>query len=116
MHICTSVSELDVERAKNTLRSKLLLNLDGTTPISDDIGKQILYNGRRIPFHELDAKIEVGKVSIFTSYMMNIWGCLVIAFELFFISICNTVIKKFNIYTTFVCEEFEFFCSDYTFN
>ncbi|KAL7640146.1 UNVERIFIED_CONTAM: hypothetical protein RMT77_009560 [Armadillidium vulgare] len=64
MHICTSVSELDVERAKNTLRSKLLLNLDGTTPISDDIGKQILYNGRRIPFHELDAKIEAVNADI----------------------------------------------------
>ena len=40
------------------LRTNLLLQLDGTTPVCEDIGRQMLSYGRRIPLHELDARIE----------------------------------------------------------
>jgi len=32
--------------------------LDGSTPICEDIGRQLLSYGRRIPIHELDARID----------------------------------------------------------
>lgn len=58
MKLCTSVTEAEVDRAKNLLKTNMLLQLDGTTPICEDIGRQILCYGRRIPIHELDARIE----------------------------------------------------------
>lgn len=58
MRLCTTVTEFEVERAKNILRTNLLLQLDGTTPVCEDIGRQMLCYNRRIPLHELDARIE----------------------------------------------------------
>ncbi|KAG7171593.1 Mitochondrial-processing peptidase subunit beta-like [Homarus americanus] len=58
MRLCTNVTEFEVERAKNILRTNLLLQLDGTTPVCEDIGRQMLCYNRRIPLHELDARIE----------------------------------------------------------
>ncbi|OWR43309.1 mitochondrial processing peptidase beta subunit [Danaus plexippus plexippus] len=57
MKLCTSVTEGEVERAKNILKTNMLLQLDGTTPVCEDIGRQILCYNRRIPIHELDARI-----------------------------------------------------------
>lgn len=59
MRLCETVTDFEVERAKNMLRTNMLLQLDGTTPICEDIGRQILCYGRRIPFNELDARIAV---------------------------------------------------------
>ncbi|KAF4080981.1 hypothetical protein AMELA_G00155550 [Ameiurus melas] len=36
----------------------MLLHLDGSTPICEDIGRQMLCYGRRIPLHELEARID----------------------------------------------------------
>lgn len=49
----------DIERGKNLLKTSMLLQLDGTTPICEDIGRQMLCYNRRIPFHELEARIDV---------------------------------------------------------
>lgn len=62
MRLCTNVTEFEVERAKNILRTNLLLQLDGTTPVCEDIGRQMLCYNRRIPLHELDARIEVKRI------------------------------------------------------
>ncbi|MFH4975315.1 hypothetical protein AB6A40_002024 [Gnathostoma spinigerum] len=35
----------------------MLLMLDGSTPICEDIGRQLLCYGRRIPVHELETRI-----------------------------------------------------------
>lgn len=59
MRLCTMVTEAEVERAKNLLKTNMLLQLDGTTPICEDIGRQMLCYGRRIPLHELEKRIEV---------------------------------------------------------
>lgn len=59
MRLCVSVTEKEVERAKNILKTNMLLQLDGTTAICEDIGRQILCYNRRIPLHELEARIEV---------------------------------------------------------
>lgn len=52
------VSEADVARARNQLKSSLLLHIDGTSPVAEDIGRQLLTYGRRIPFAELIARID----------------------------------------------------------
>lgn len=64
MRLCTSVTEKEVERAKNILKTNMLLQLDGTTAICEDIGRQMLCYNRRIPLHELEARINVSNIHI----------------------------------------------------
>ncbi|KAL2897385.1 putative mitochondrial-processing peptidase subunit beta mitochondrial [Bienertia sinuspersici] len=56
--MCYRVSDDDVTRACNQLKSSLLLHIDGTSPVAEDIGRQLLTYGRRIPFAELFARID----------------------------------------------------------
>ncbi|KAK3042329.1 hypothetical protein RJ639_002375 [Escallonia herrerae] len=56
--LCYRVSEADVTRARNQLKSSLLLHIDGTSPVAEDIGRQLITYGRRIPFAELFARID----------------------------------------------------------
>ncbi len=58
MRLCTSITEKEVNRAKNILKTNMLLQLDGTTAVCEDIGRQMLCYDRRIPLHELEARIE----------------------------------------------------------
>lgn len=58
MRLCPMITEAEVERAKNLLKTNLLLQLDGTTPICEDIGRQMLCYNRRIPLHELEQRID----------------------------------------------------------
>merc|ERR1712080_573875 len=58
MRLCNSVDDFEVDRAKNALKTNMLLQLDGTTAICEDIGRQMLSLGRRIPPHELEARID----------------------------------------------------------
>uniref|UniRef100_A0A674NFE1 Ubiquinol-cytochrome c reductase core protein 1 n=1 Tax=Takifugu rubripes TaxID=31033 RepID=A0A674NFE1_TAKRU len=58
MNLCTTVTESDVTRGKNALKASLVGQLNGTTPICDDIGRHILNYGRRIPLAEWDARID----------------------------------------------------------
>ncbi|KAJ7316884.1 hypothetical protein JRQ81_003046 [Phrynocephalus forsythii] len=57
MKLCTSVTDSEVKRAKNSLRSNLAAQLDGTTPICENIGSHILNYGHRISLAEWDARI-----------------------------------------------------------
>jgi predicted Zn-dependent peptidase len=52
------VTEEDVIRARNQLKSSLQLHLDGSTAVAEDIGRQLLVYGRRIPIPELFARID----------------------------------------------------------
>ncbi|KAF7711619.1 cytochrome b-c1 complex subunit 1, mitochondrial [Silurus meridionalis] len=58
MNLCTTVTESDVARGKNALKASLVGQLNGTTPICDDIGRHILNYGRRISLAEWDSKID----------------------------------------------------------
>uniref|UniRef100_A0A8C3A4B4 Ubiquinol-cytochrome c reductase core protein 1 n=1 Tax=Cyclopterus lumpus TaxID=8103 RepID=A0A8C3A4B4_CYCLU len=58
MNLCTAVTESDVARGKNALKASLVGQLNGTTPICDDIGRHTLNYGRRIPLAEWDARID----------------------------------------------------------
>ena len=55
--LATEAGDHEVDRAKNLLRTNMLLMLDGSTPICEDIGRQMLCYGRRIPPSELDFRI-----------------------------------------------------------
>ena len=52
-----SANEHEVNRAKNLLLTNMLLMLDGSTPICEDIGRQMLCYGRRLPPNELEMRI-----------------------------------------------------------
>ncbi|KAG8095950.1 hypothetical protein GUJ93_ZPchr0013g35353 [Zizania palustris] len=52
------VTEEDVIRARNQLKSFIQLHLDGSTAVVEDIGRQLLIYGRRIPIPELFARID----------------------------------------------------------
>uniref|UniRef100_F1L4V4 Mitochondrial-processing peptidase subunit beta n=1 Tax=Ascaris suum TaxID=6253 RepID=F1L4V4_ASCSU len=55
--LCDNITDEEVERGKRTLLTNILLMLDGSTPICEDIGRQLLCYGRRIQAHELEARI-----------------------------------------------------------
>ena len=49
-----AVTEGEVERAKAQLRASLLLSLDSTTPVAEDIGRQLITTGRRMSPEEIE--------------------------------------------------------------
>jgi mitochondrial-processing peptidase subunit beta len=49
-----SVTEAETERAKSQLKASLLLSLDGTTAVAEDIGRQIVTTGRRMSPEEVE--------------------------------------------------------------
>nr|P43264.1 RecName: Full=Ubiquinol-cytochrome-c reductase complex core protein I, mitochondrial; Flags: Precursor [Euglena gracilis] len=59
IRVSRNISEEEFERAKNQLKLQTMLQLDGTTNIADDIGRQVLSFGARVPlasfFEQLDA-------------------------------------------------------------
>ncbi|CAL1537626.1 unnamed protein product [Lymnaea stagnalis] len=57
MRLCGGVREAEVERAKNLLMTNMLLQLDGSTPICEDIGRQMLCYDRRIPIDEMEIRL-----------------------------------------------------------
>ncbi|XP_064931777.1 cytochrome b-c1 complex subunit 1, mitochondrial isoform X1 [Columba livia] len=57
MRLCTSTTESEVKRAKNYLRNAMVAQLDGTTPVCENIGSHLLNYGRRIPLEEWDSRI-----------------------------------------------------------
>ena len=52
-----SVAPEEVERAKSQLKASLLLSLDGTTAIAEDIGRQIITTGRRQSPEEVERSV-----------------------------------------------------------
>ena len=49
MRLATSVTDFEVNRAKNLLKTNMLLQLDGTTPICEDIGRQVKTSKLKFP-------------------------------------------------------------------
>jgi processing peptidase subunit beta len=56
--LSANVTEAEVERAKAQLKASLLLSLDGTTAVAEDIGRQIVTTGRRMEPAEIERIID----------------------------------------------------------
>ncbi|KAK7205214.1 mitochondrial processing peptidase beta subunit [Myxozyma melibiosi] len=56
--IATSVTEAEVERAKAKLKANLLLSLDNTTAIAEDVGRQLVTTGRVISAAEIERIVD----------------------------------------------------------
>jgi len=52
-----NVTEAEVERAKAQLKASILLSLDGSTAVAEDIGRQIVTTGRRLAPEEVERVI-----------------------------------------------------------
>lgn len=56
--LALDLTNAEVFRAKNQLKTALLLALDGSTPVCEDIGRQVLTYGKRLTPWEIDGLIE----------------------------------------------------------
>ncbi|KAK9465612.1 Metalloenzyme, LuxS/M16 peptidase-like protein [Lipomyces arxii] len=52
------LTKIEVERAKNQLRSSLLMNLESKMTELEDLGRQVQVSGRKVPVAEMSANIE----------------------------------------------------------
>ncbi|KAK3357089.1 peptidase M16 inactive domain-containing protein [Lasiosphaeria hispida] len=53
----SALGEIEVNRAKNQLRSSLLMNLESRMVELEDLGRQVQVHGRKIAVHEMTRKI-----------------------------------------------------------
>jgi processing peptidase subunit beta len=51
-------TDVEVERAKSQLKAGLLLSLDGTTAIAEDIGRQLVTSGRRFTPKQIENAVD----------------------------------------------------------
>ena len=51
-------TEVEVERAKSQLKASMLLGLDGTTAIAEDVGRQLVTSGRRMTPKQIEFAID----------------------------------------------------------
>lgn len=58
VRVCLAVTDAEVERAKLQLKAAILMSLDGTTAICEDIGRQVLTYGRRFDWQEIHKLID----------------------------------------------------------
>lgn len=69
-----NVSEAETERAKAQLKASILLSLDGTTAIAEDIGRQIVTTGRRSDPAEIERVINrITEKDIMAFAQKNLW-------------------------------------------
>jgi processing peptidase subunit beta len=67
-------TDIEVERAKSQLKASLLLGLDGTTAIAEDIGRQLVTTGRRFSPKQIENAIDsVTKADIQNVAQKYIW-------------------------------------------
>ncbi|CAO3643798.1 unnamed protein product [Cunninghamella blakesleeana] len=72
--LCTAVTDEEIERAKQQLKAGLLLGLDGSTPIAEDIGRQLLTSGERMSPKQVEdavSKITVDDVRRVATQYLN---------------------------------------------
>ncbi len=51
-------TSVEVERAKSQLKAALLLGLDGTTAVAEDIGRQLVTTGRRFSPQQIESAVD----------------------------------------------------------
>src|SRR5277367_4488793 len=69
-----NVSQVQVERAKAQLKASILLSLDGTTAVAEDIGRQIVTTGRRMEPEEIERVInQITDVDVTRFAQKKLW-------------------------------------------
>ena len=69
-----NVSQVQVERAKAQLKASILLSLDGTTAVAEDIGRQIVTTGRRMEPEEIERVInQITDVDVMKFAQKKLW-------------------------------------------
>ena len=58
MRLSSNVAAAEVERAKAQLKASILLSLDGTTAVAEDIGRQLITTGRHANPAEIERTID----------------------------------------------------------
>ncbi|GAA5978323.1 hypothetical protein JCM11641_004656 [Rhodosporidiobolus odoratus] len=61
--MATHPTDGEVQRAKAQLKASLLLGLDGTTAVAEDVGRQLVTTGKRSTPKEIEAAIEAVSVA-----------------------------------------------------
>jgi processing peptidase subunit beta len=56
--LCQNVTQAETERAKAQLKASILLSLDGTTSVAEDIGRQIITTGRRMSPQDVERAVD----------------------------------------------------------
>ena len=69
--MCGSLTEFEVERAKNAMKTNILLNLDGSSGTCQDIGRQMLCYGKRYSPAEMIAKVDAVDASLVRDVCFN---------------------------------------------
>ncbi|KAF1921317.1 peptidase M16 inactive domain-containing protein [Ampelomyces quisqualis] len=70
----TSLQHAEVQRAKNQLRSSLLMNLESRMVELEDLGRQVQVHGRKVGVKEMCAKIEDVTVADLTRVAKQVFG------------------------------------------
>ncbi|RPB03881.1 hypothetical protein L873DRAFT_1800414 [Choiromyces venosus 120613-1] len=72
--LAQTVTESEVERAKAQLKASLLLSLDGTTAVAEDIGRQIITTGRRMNPAEIERVVgQITEKDVIEFAQRRIW-------------------------------------------
>ncbi|EAU39269.1 mitochondrial processing peptidase beta subunit [Aspergillus terreus NIH2624] len=72
--LCFNVTPAEVERAKAQLKASILLSLDGTTAVAEDIGRQIITTGRRLSAEDIERTIgQITEKDVMEFAMRRIW-------------------------------------------
>lgn len=72
-----ALGRVEVSRAKNQLRSSLLMNLESRMVELEDLGRQVQVHGRKVPVHEMCRKIEALTVEDLRRVAREVTGGLV---------------------------------------
>lgn len=72
-----ALGQVEVSRAKNQLRSSLLMNLESRMVELEDLGRQVQVHGRKVPVHEMCRKIEALTVEDLRRVAREVTGGLV---------------------------------------
>ena len=68
------VTEAETERAKAQLKASILLSLDGTTAVAEDIGRQIVTTGRRLTPEEVERVVgDITEKDIMAFAQRRLW-------------------------------------------
>jgi processing peptidase subunit beta len=69
-----SVTQAEVERAKAQLKASILLSLDGTASVAEDIGRQLVTTGRRLAPSEVERAVDaVTEADVMNFAKTKIW-------------------------------------------